>query len=248
MKIQVLSDLHLEFASFEIPETGADLLILAGDTAPGKKGIAWLQSLELTIPVIYILGNHEYYRSAHPKLIHDLKAMTQGTNIHVLENDALELNGVRFLGCTLWTDFNLHGQQFLSEYAAGSGMNDFRLIRKSPRYSKFTPRDARVAFNHAVSWLEERLTEKSLPTVIITHHAPSGKSIPEHFHRNELNPAYASNLEDFIMEYSPAYWIHGHIHGFRKYRIGNTWIICNARGYPQEPDKGFDPEYVIEIS
>lgn len=247
MKIHILSDLHLEFAPFNIPDTGADLLILAGDTAPGKKGIKWLQSLELNIPVIYVLGNHEYYRFAHPKLIHDLKTMAEGSNIYVLENDVFELDGIKFLGCTLWTDFNLYGQQPSAEISAQFGMNDFRLIRKSPRYGKFTPRDARIAFSISISWLEDQLIENNLPTVVITHHAPSEKSIPDQYHNSELNPAFASNLENFIMKYKPAMWVHGHIHGLRDYKINGTRVICNARGYPQEPDMGFDPGFAIKF-
>lgn len=241
MKIGYMSDLHLEFERFELPRSGFDLLILAGDTAPGERGILWLKSLELSYPVVYILGNHEYYRNAYPKLIHKLKSLAEGSNIHVLENDVFSFNGITILGCTLWTDYNLTGNQPVSEFAVSQFMNDYRLIRKSPSWSKFKTADALAAHRASCYWLEKRMINDRENVIVVTHHAPSARSIPPHLKESEINPAYASNLDEFILEYQPLAWIHGHVHTPVQYDIGDTRVLANPRGYTHQRDNGFDP-------
>jgi len=117
MKLHILSDLHTEFTDFSAPDTGADVVILAGDIGVGLAGIEWAARRFPQVPVIYVPGNHEFY--GHDiGLTEQLKAAVP-VDIHVLNNDTLELEGIRFLGCTLWTDFNLHG-----EGEAGSARSD----------------------------------------------------------------------------------------------------------------------------
>src|SRR5512132_2850782 len=108
MRLHILSDLHMEFAPFEPPPTDADVVILAGDIGTGLKGFRWAQTTFPNCPVIYVLGNHEFYGQKLQKLLEQLKAMTKGTNIQVLENDLFTLGDVTFLGATLWTDFALN--------------------------------------------------------------------------------------------------------------------------------------------
>jgi|WetSurMetagenome_2_1015567.scaffolds.fasta_scaffold106420_1 hypothetical protein len=109
MRIWVLSDLHTEFAPFVAPPVNADLLIAAGDIGVGLHGIEFLTTLA-PLPVIYVAGNHEYYHHALPKLTLELRKHCAGTNVHFLENDAFDFRGIRFLGATLWTDFQLLGK------------------------------------------------------------------------------------------------------------------------------------------
>lgn len=240
MKIGYMSDLHLEFEPFQLPESGFDLLILAGDTAPGDRGVLWLKSLELKYPVVYILGNHEYYRNAYPRLIQKLKQLAEGTNIHVLENDAFSFNGITILGCTLWTDYNLTGNQPLSELAVSQFMNDYRLIRKSPSWSKFRTADALAAHRASLYWLKKQFLATRENVIVVTHHAPSARSIPHHLKESEINPAYASNLDEFVLEHQPLAWIHGHVHVPVQYYIGKTQVLTNPRGYTHQRDNGFD--------
>lgn len=101
MKIQVLSDLHIEFRPFDIPDTDADVVVLAGDIHLGIKGIIWAIKNISNKPVIYVLGNHEYYGQTYPKLIKKLKETSTGTNVQILENELIQIGGVNFLGCTL---------------------------------------------------------------------------------------------------------------------------------------------------
>jgi Icc-related predicted phosphoesterase len=248
MRIHILSDLHLEFAPFQPKNVDADVVVLAGDIHTGKNGIRWMLEVFPDRPVIYILGNHEFYGQKIPKLIFEIKEIAQGTNVHVLENDSVEMGNVVFLGATLWTDFRLNGDPVLSEVAAQTGMTDFRRIRVTPSYRRFRPADARRLHAQSLKWLRQQ-TEKTQnrKVVVVTHHAPSPRSIPSRFQDDPLNPAFASNLEPFIAESRAALWIHGHIHYSADFVVSSTRVVANPCGYPTEPHTGFDPLLVIEI-
>ncbi len=248
MKLQILSDIHLEFAHFEIPETDADVVVLAGDIGVGTKGLEWAEAYASVKPLIYINGNHEYYRHSHPRLVTKMRGIASESNIYFLEKNECTIGDVRFLGCTLWTNFNLHGNAPLALLVAGSGMNDYRLIRNSSRgYSKFHPNDSLIIHRESIYWLEKCLQQSNGKTVVVTHHAPSVKSIPEHFHGSNINAAFASDLSELILTYQPDLWIHGHLHSPSDYYIGKTRVICNPRGYPQEGVTGFVPDLVVEV-
>ena len=102
MRLHVLSDLHMEFAPFMAPLTGADAVILAGDISTGVKGFKWALTTFTNCPVIYVLGNHEFYGQKLQKLFEQLKEMAKGTNIQILENGVFTFGDVTFLGATLW--------------------------------------------------------------------------------------------------------------------------------------------------
>ena len=111
MRLHILSDLHLEFAPFDIPKTNADVVILAGEVHTGKNGMRWIAENLPKVPVVYVLGNHEFYGQKTPTLIQELKQLAKGTNISLLENDSVEIGDTEFMGATLWTDFRLDGAQ-----------------------------------------------------------------------------------------------------------------------------------------
>jgi Icc-related predicted phosphoesterase len=248
MHIQILSDLHLEFASFQPSNTDADVVVLAGDIHTGKNGIKWILQTFPDRPVIYVLGNHEFYGQKIPKLISEIKEVAQGTNVHVLENDSVEIRGVVFLGATLWTDFRLNGDPVLAEVATQTGMTDFRRIRVTPSYRRFRPADARRIHVQSLEWLRQQTAgARGRKTVVVTHHAPSPQSLPSQILNDPLNPAYASNLEPFIAECGALLWVHGHIHRRADFTVGGTRVIANPRGYPIEPHTGFDPSFVVEV-
>ncbi len=106
MKIQIVSDLHREFGYTDLEIDLADVLILAGDIDIGIKGVEWLRSLKLDIPILYVLGNHEYYKGSYPKTLSKIKEAAIGTHINILENESIDIAGIRFHGTTLWTDFS----------------------------------------------------------------------------------------------------------------------------------------------
>jgi Icc-related predicted phosphoesterase len=124
-----LCDLHFEFGNFVPPVVDADVVVLAGDVHVKNRGLQWIFDQKFEIPVLYVLGNHEFYREKFPGLIDKLKMDAEGTNVPVLENDSVEIGGYRFFGCTLWSDMELLGDQHASLIAAADTMNDYRLIR-----------------------------------------------------------------------------------------------------------------------
>lgn len=248
MRLHVLSDLHIEFDDFQPPDTDSDVVILAGDIHVGTKGIEWASHTFRDKPILYVPGNHEFYRQAIPKHIHKLKQAANGTNVQVLENDMICLDGVRFAGCTLWTDFRLYGDPVVAGYHATQKMTDFRLIRVSPEYRRFRSIDAARVHATSVRWLQKELRESAIPTVVITHHAPCQKSIPEAFANDLINAAYASDLVDVVESIEPRLWIHGHIHLPQDYHLGCTRVLANPRGYPGELNAGdFDAGLVVEV-
>jgi Icc-related predicted phosphoesterase len=248
MKLHILGDLHIEFDPFEFVDTGADVVILAGDIHLGERGFKWATETLSKQEVIYVLGNHEFYREATPKLIDKLREKSKGTNVHVLENDSISIEGVRFLGCTLWTDFELLNDLNVSMAAAQRQMNDYARIRISPQYRKILPSYTVLWHKRSKDWLRREIessTEESL--VIVTHHAPSINSIPGEFKNDQLAAAFASNMDDFVSWTDAKLWVHGHIHTASDYYICNTRVICNPLGYPDEPKRGFDPSLTVDL-
>jgi predicted phosphodiesterase len=249
MKIQVLSDLHSEFAGFIIPKTDADVLVLAGDIGAKLSGLE--QALtSCQIPVVYVAGNHEYYGTAIPKLTEELRVAAQHSHVHFLENDLLMLDDVRFLGCTLWTDFAIFGleNRTLAMWQAEQQMADYRLIRRSPDFSRLRPADTASLHVASLNWLKQQL---ELPfegrTVVVTHHAPSAKSFNPKYNTDFVSAAFASNLEGLMDRFEIDVWIHGHTHHCVDFVQNNTRILSNQRGYPDERLAGFNPNLVIEI-
>lgn len=205
MKIWLASDLHLEFGMpFKAtPPSDADVFVCAGDVL--TKGIVpsieWLgRRIAPKIPVVFCAGNHEFYGSSVIESIRDAReAAASYRNVHFLENDYLEIDGVRFIGATLWTDFRLRGgDPGLAMAAAQNGMNDFRKIKYSKvPYQKFKPIHAYREHHKSRAFIKSALRESAArKTVIMTHHAPSPKSIPPELRDDVYSPCYASEMED----------------------------------------------------
>lgn len=248
MKIHIVSDLHREFGYNDFDLNLADVLILAGDTDLGVKGISWLKSLPLDIPIIYVLGNHEYYKGAYPKTLYKIKDAASNSNIHVLENESLEIDHVCFHGCTLWTDFSLKGNPAAYGSLCQSRMNDYKKIRLGDNYAKLRSIDTFRIHQTSRQWLTESLSvSEAKHNIVVTHHAPSIRSLPIKYLDDPISAAYVSDMEDLIIKHQPSYWIHGHIHTPVNYKIGNTEIICNPHGYINELYNGFNNNIVIEI-
>ncbi len=202
MRLRLFSDLHLEMGAFDVPEIDADAVILAGDIHTGTNGLDFAASFA-PMPVIYVAGNHEYYRHAIPKLTDKLTAACKGTNVTFLERRECVAAGVRILGATLWTDFGLLGDEvrLQSMEIAREHMTDFRLIRRSPRFSKLAPADTVLFHRTTVSWLRKQLHQEfDGPTVVVTHHAPHVAAQPEEYVGSDLSPAFVSDLSALIQE------------------------------------------------
>ncbi len=245
MKIAIYSDLHLEFKDFELPSGEADVIVLAGDIHVGDAGIDWAMQQIPDKPVLYVLGNHEYYQHNLPALCESMQQKVKNSNIHVLENDAIIINGIRFLGCTFWTDYNLYQDVPFSTLYAMNALADYRAI--STETGLLVPEDTIKLHNHSKAWLIEQLSDTEIPTVVITHHAPAKPSIDKRYIDDPLTPAFVSELDRLVAHSGARLWIHGHTHFACQYRLGNTDVICNARGYPGETVTGFDAGLVYEL-
>jgi predicted phosphodiesterase len=248
MKIHVLSDLHIEFGDLRLPDSDSDVAVLAGDTHCGKSGVRWAKQAFANKPVAYILGNHEPYGGALPKLLPTLREEASDSQVKVLENDEWILGDVRILGCTLWTDFQLMGHPVMSSSVAQTEMTDYYKIRVDPTYRKLRPSDTASFHRRSRHWLEEKLREPCHGrTVVVTHHAPSPRSLGPHLKGDHVSAAYASDMENLVAASGASVWIHGHIHTASDYQIGETRVICNPRGYLDDPTAGFQPGLVIEV-
>ena len=224
MHLQFFSDIHLEFGPCELASSDADVLIAAGDISIGTTALEWLG--QVNCPVIYIAGNHEYYGGDLIHTLNDLKIQSKLHGIHFLENEAIEIDGVRFLGTTLWTNFDNNNE--IMDYAALS-MNDYNYIA----YDGYvlTPEDILAIHNKSRTWLENKLGEEfNGKTVVITHHAPSTKSWYDNENSLHLYN-YCNRMEELIGKNDIDLWIHGHIHALSDYMINDTRVVCNPRGY-----------------
>lgn len=242
MKIQYFSDLHLEFGTLPYESTDADVVIAAGDIGVGLDGISWLTKIDR--PVIYVLGNHEYWGQDYTAFIDSVWQSSSGTNIHFLENESVIIGGVRFVGCSLWTDYGHANEQIM--HAAAKGMNDFRYITDGDK--PLEPSRLLHAHRQSVDWLREILSEPfDGQTVVVTHHAPSMKS----WHRSPMDGyqyCYCSNLEPIMRRTEAELWVHGHTHSGQDYQVHGVRVVCNPRGYfNHEEVKGFQLDKVVEI-
>lgn len=248
MKIQIISDLHQEFGKTELYFDNADVIVLASDVNLGTKGIEWIKEVISDKPVIYVLGNHEYYKGSYPKTLNKIKSTAEDSNVFVLENSYVDIGDVRFHGATLWTDFSIFGNPVKYGMICQPKMNDYKKITRDPSYSKLRTIDTFKIHQFSKVWLRESLkSSEGLKNIVVTHHAPSIQSLPECYKEDPLTSAYASNLEDMVLEYQPLYWIHGHIHTPCRYSIGKTEIICNPHRYIDEKYNGYEKELIIEI-
>lgn len=249
MRIHVISDLHQEFGEVPLPRVDCDCVVFAGDVDTKTNGLMWLFQQFRDVPVIYICGNHEFYGENYPSLIGKLKMRAEGTNVHVLENESVTLGGIRFFGCTLWTDMALMGDWTDGAVLAGDKMNDYKRVRNSARgYKRLSPRDTRRAHLESVTAMREFFSAgDARSSVIVTHHAPSLQSLPERRRTEAISCAYASNLDDLILEHQPRLWIHGHIHHNNDYMIGETRVLANPRAYPDDPNSEFVPNLVVTL-
>lgn len=260
MKAWIMSDLHVDVCPRSHPmvfksRPDHDLVIIAGDIREHmEKGVRWIADQGLNDkPVIYIAGNHEFYRNTVDRGLEKAREeAARHRNIHVLQDQYLDLGGVRFICATLWTDYMLFGlaHHWQAYNAAADIMNDHRLIRVArDGFRRWRTKDAAAA--HAVSreFIEWTLAEPfDGPRVVVTHHAPSFKSVQDEYKKNILAAAYASNLEHLVDRAD--LWIHGHIHpASADYRIGNGRVISNPRGYAYEgQDRMFDPRYTVDLA
>lgn len=255
MKIALMSDLHLSVQPMVAPHIDADVLVLAGDLHRPAGAIAWARQFGAT-PTLFVAGNHEFYGADLIGTMHALRTQAEGSSVRVLEQDVWYHQGVRFLGCTLWSDYRLFDSAEQREQGlqqAAAMVRDFSRIRVAADFDDlFTPAVAQLLFDRSVAWLGRQLAVPHQgPTVVITHFAPSRGSIATRFVGSPLNACFVSDLQAQIERWQPALWLHGHVHDSCDYQIGHTRVVANPRGYAPKgvvENPRFDPSLVIELA
>lgn len=257
MKLQIVSDLHLEFNRDTTyigvtPAPGADALVIAGDIAKGTNAPARFQSWP--VPVVYITGNHEFYgQSDLGKTVAALREQCAGTNVYFLELDCLTLPDfpeVRILGTCLWTDYLLFGRpkQALAMRACNEELNDHSRIRSGGK--RFAPKDAMYRHVASKAWLAEQL---AMPfagkTVVLTHHGCHWNSVADQWRDDIVSAGFSSDLTVLLDQAD--LWIHGHMHDSFDYQVGRARVVVNPRGYPDRngtfENPGFNEHLVVEV-
>ncbi len=261
-----MSDLHQEFPELAWrPETTPDhdALVLAGDIdVTCEKAIDYARSIT-DKPIIMVAGNHEFYgQNLQQQLVDARQKAGKIEDIFYLENEAVVIGGTRFIGATLWMDFELLGETFSwqCQQEAIRYMNDFQMIEVEPDEIDlaspthhcgkvyFSPRHTGKLHDMSAAYFQSVLAEDfDGPTVIVTHHAPHQYSIPTRRKNDLLSACYASDLSNLMLSGHPDLWIHGHVHDPVDYEIGHCRIISNPRGYPTETSN-FDDGLVIEVN
>jgi len=258
MKLTIVSDLHLEsdpyFTLWKGPDVKERTLILAGDIIPltyivddsdsifGEQGIKFFNTICKNFKhVVYVPGNHEYYHGDINILDDKFRiAIKQHKwdNLHYLNENCITLDGQKFIGCALWTDINNEDPIAMSfEY---KNMADYYAIRSGD--NPFTPTMSVGIHKSHLRFIKRNLEEGA---IIVTHYPPSEQSIAEKFKGNKLNPFFYNNLDDLVIRSKAKMWIHGHTHSHMDYKIQNTNIICNPKGYfnPYKYDEPENPYY-----
>jgi Icc-related predicted phosphoesterase len=209
------------------------VLVLAGDISRAGDAIALFG--HWPVPVLYVSGNHEYYSSGYLEDVQEqLAAQAKGTSVQFLERQVVDFGGVRFLGCTLWTDYRLRcnrTQRQLMEHAS-LRLNDHRLIRARGG-ELFSPEHALRDHEISRAWLANELSQSyDGTTVVLTHHAPHPLSVHPRYSGDALNAAFASDLTELL--HKADFWFHGHVHDSFDYRIGRCRVVANQRGYARD--------------
>lgn len=258
MKIYLVSDLHCEMDNYlTLPNIAADVVVLAGDIHRGGKAfdVAAKFRQHFHAPVIVIAGNHEYYQRNYDEQLSAFRRDAEKLrNIFFLENNRVIIEGVRFLGCTLWSNFALYGNDRVDESRsiALRSINDFRLIRNGSHY--FTPDDATALHQHSYTWLERELAQPfSGKTVVVTHFGPHRAAIHARHATtggDHLTPYFISDCSQLMQHYPITAWLYGHTHHSVDAIVdGGTRLVSNQRGYPSESEgyTRFDPDKILEI-
>lgn len=240
MRVQLASDLHLELLEREFPHerliapaADADVLVLAGDIHNGTRAIERFS--DWPVPVLYLAGNHEFYERRWEDARDDLRQAAAGTVVRFLDNDAVELGGVRFLGCTLWSDYQVTSErQPAAMQAAERFVLDHRRIMT--RNGPFRAAHALDEHLRCLEWLGRELARpRRGRTVVITHHGPHPGSIHPRYADNVVNGAFVSDLTHLVGQAD--FWLHGHVHDSFDYRVGRCRVLANPRGYARNREQ-----------
>ena len=250
-KIIPLADIHGEFLDWTHREkckkttSNGEIVVAAGDIHTKGRGPEFLRYIYPNCEILYVAGNHEYYGSSIPAMDDRLRKECEKYDIHFLQCDAVEIEGVRFSGCSLWTDFQLYGSDnfYKATIEAERYMRDYLAIYYPDEELGSVNADHTISIHKKhLAWLQAQQAD-----VIITHHAPSLQGVQDGYKDSLLTAAFASDLEHVVKQMGAKYWICGHTHMAKRFQIGKTEIVLNCMGYPGEHIEGFDPALILSV-
>ncbi|WP_421793257.1 metallophosphoesterase [Hydrocarboniphaga effusa] len=243
-----MSDIHLEShdAPDYLPSIGEDLVVLAGDIGPVTQSVAWAQEAFRDRQVIYVLGNHEHDGGEYEETFREARAAAKDSNVHILEKEHFDYQSVRVVGCTLWTDFDCFGphQRFAAMLEARQWMPECQEIKFGRRHLR--PQMVRKISRDSQAWLNDVITNSSLPVIVVTHHAPTMHTFNPR-HEPDLLIASFHNDHPELLRDPVRLWIHGHTHWCTRADVNGRPIVSNQRGYPGEHCGGFDWSCSIDL-
>jgi Icc-related predicted phosphoesterase len=274
LRVQLLSDIHAEMGSQAEPlpaavDASADLILIPGDTAhaPDAVDVA-CRMFPGTVPIVLLAGNHEHYQTgmtipaglAVMRAAAAAESATRGRQVYVLENETLLLTirgvSVRLAGCTMWSDYALLGNPLRDMAKVVRSLNDYRLITGLGGAGHFFSSDECLSmFAASRAFLSAVLAEPhDGPTIILTHHLPSFRSVARQYKKDPVSAGFASDLDDLI-SMGAALWVHGHTHVSCTWRDqGGTFVVCNPAGYARGrkgaailENAKFDPKLIIDV-
>ena len=261
MKINVMSDLHLEFPDAQMDPGTADVLILAGDICTAESFVMrsvidlksrYLEFFEKCVEgydrVFYVMGNHEHYNFFYDETEKVLREnLPEG--ITLLHNQSEYYNGVHFVGATMWTDFDNGNEEIMK--TSQNCMNDYNCVYHKDTMNRLTPKETLKDHHNTVEWFQQVVpTLKQGPVVMITHHAPSLLSFRCGYREESAMPAYVSDQEKFIRDNNNIMmWVHCHIHETNDYMVGQCRVVSNPRGYcGYQLNETFDVDKELELN
>lgn len=237
MIIQYCSDLHLEFKENEryikhrpLTPVG-DVLILAGDitlfTKLSDHNDFFNYVSDHFKTTYWVPGNHEYYYADINERSGFLKESIR-SNLFLVNNCAIEQDGVKFLFSTLWSRISPS-----NEWRIRNSLSDFHVIKSGKEL--FSVAEFNELHEESVKFLRTELQDtRNTKTVVVSHHVPTFKNYPPQYKGDALNEAFASELDYLIEDIGPEYWIYGHHHScIPPFMIGKTELLTNQLGYVQ---------------
>lgn len=270
MRCHYMSDLHLEAQDFQHQLPGGDVLIIAGDLChasaldPARTDPYSVKQRDRVLRlvdeatrvfahVIGVAGNHEHYGSVFEDTAPLLRQHLAGVTI--LDDQHIDIDGVRFFGTTLWTDLAGCDPAASERIRRGTGEYFFAKTRRAnddgeTASTKLLPADTLAAHDRAVAKLRGLAALPERQTVVVSHHAPSLQGLNPLHRGNGLDGAFASELDDVIAGMTNTlFWVHGHTHIRKKYRIARTTILANCRGFEGKDlsARSFRPDSYFEI-
>jgi predicted phosphodiesterase len=252
MKIQLLSDIHLESGPFTLIDKGADVICVAGDVMEAQarnRLVGMLSRLVREVPIVVVMGNHDYLGRHEERREAETwfrRYWEESRNqVYVLQNQAVDLFGYRFLGTPLWTDWNAYGTALTAQVGAiraqipdfTGSIADGAMVR---------PLDYTKWFREAKTWLKAEIEAAPTPCVVMTHFLPSVQSVAERYQGDPLNAYFVGDCADLFGPKVPL-WLHGHTHSRAEYSSQGTRVVCNPVGYRGERGREYDKDLIIEL-